>query len=134
MSKYYKYYQETHDIDWFFQYHGRFFHVASNGGEIPDVVDKNNNRKIQHLVAMVDKVCKAKYTVEDPEGLDYSSFLEFAERGFISIDRKGDTFNSQNYFVIAKPQNDGVPSAGIAEIIPYLDIEENKLTIDGLSI
>lgn len=52
-------YIQTHDIDWFFLLHNDEqeipIHIASRGYDLPDFVnDIQANRKIQHLVSLLD--------------------------------------------------------------------------------
>lgn len=131
MNKYFIFYQRTHDIDWFFQYEGKYYHVASNGGKIPDIINKKINREIQHLLSLENDVCDAEYVIQNPEKLDYSSFFEFAKKGFISIDRKDGLFEEQHYYTVAIPSNGGNPSSSIAEKIPSLDPKDFNIDIDN---
>ena len=131
MNKYFVFYQQTHDIDWFFHYKGKYYHVASNGGKIPDIINKNLNREIQHRLSLENNVCDAEYAIQNPEKLDYSSFFEFAKMGFISIDRKDGLFEEQNYYTVAIPSNGGIPSLSIAEKIPLLNPKDYDMVIDN---
>ena len=127
--KYIKDYQQTHDIDWFFSYHGVPIHVASNGGHIPDAIDMKNNRALQHLIALKEDVSTAVVVDNNKEVLDLSSFIEYARKGFVSIDRFAGDFEEQRYHVVAYPSN-GNPGEEVMRMITSVNIE--GMEIEGL--
>lgn len=99
-------YQETHDIDWFFRHNGKVYHAASNGGMLPDKVDSLNNRRIQEKLEEVVGV----YGVSMSERVqqqddDFSSFRDYASKGFISLDRSEDNGEKPHYHRVAFPMN-----------------------------
>lgn len=125
-------YKITHDIDWFFQSQGRFFHVASNGGDIPSIIDDKNNRLLQRMTEKLEKLFEVERVNNNQENYDYTSFYQYAEKGFVSIDRKGKSYEDQDYFVVARPKNWETPPPHISDQVPELDIESFNITIDGL--
>lgn len=126
MTRHYYYnYQRTHDIDWFFKFENRYFHVASNCGIIPSIVDITNNRYLQYEIANLQATTEAVVVVENNENLDLSSFEEYAQKGFISLDREDGDFENGNYYVVAIPRDGEIPPKSIIEKIPEMDI--NKL-------
>lgn len=129
MRTYITYYQESHDIDWFFQYKGRYFHVASNGGKIPDKIDSSINREIQHLLESEPGINSHIQIANNPDNLDYSTFFEYAEKGFISIDRNDGPFEEQNYYVVAIPSDFVIPSPSVTDKIPEIEPFENGMNI-----
>lgn len=125
-------YKITHDIDWFFQNRGRFFHVASNGGDIPNVIDARSNRQLQRITEELETLYKINRIDNNPNDYDYSSFYQYAAKGFISIDRKSESYERQDYYVVAQPKNGETPPPHISDRIPELDIEAYNINIDGL--
>lgn len=123
MRRYNTNYQLSHDIDWFFRYKNKVFHVASNGGEIPKYmrVDRNNNFDLQCLVFQFEEQTDEIETRKNKQGLDWSSFEFYAKRGFISIDKIFGEPYEQNYLVISKPEEPIQIEKTILEKIPALD-------------
>lgn len=125
--KYSETYQRTRDIDWFFQYHGRNIHVASNGGKLPEFVnDIHRLRKEQAEVSLLEDIEDISIRVNDEyvdsrmailrqfdstkqdeeERLssknDYlRSFVDMAKKGFYSYDRALD--DEYKYVLICSP-------------------------------
>lgn len=124
-------YQETHDIDWFFRYKDKVYHAASNGGLLPGKVDSLKNRMLQekledivgeYEVSMADRV-----KIRQDE--DFSSFREFAAKGFISLDRDDDYENKLHYQRVAFPTNGEVFSnEDLLKLMPMLN--ENDIEIE----
>ena len=116
MSKYSEKYQRTHDIDWFANIHGKLFHFASNGGELPDVICDDDNALIQRRVESLNASNEVKISefisrqfqnmnAEDRENY-LRSFYEMASKGFISCDNiSNDDFENSHYRIIASPSN-----------------------------
>lgn len=124
--QYNRQYQMTHDIDWFFQDHGYYFHVASNGGQIPSKIKSMSNYAIQTKVyemkevydVVVEEDAIKKYVLgvqrQDYEGLEniknnplenyLISFRSMAEKGFVSLDTIIAEDDSQKYILVAYPQ------------------------------
>lgn len=117
-------YQNRHDIDWFAIYKGIPVHVASNGGLLPKQIKKNRNKQLQSMFAS-EELGEREVSVEDGwvrelqrrrseeafgTGVNFNvetylqSFIEFASKGFVSIDNAiiGD---EQHYVVVAYPQD-----------------------------
>jgi len=44
----------TRDIDWFVKIGDIYIHGASNGGILPSMITKGQNRQIQQIVAQMD--------------------------------------------------------------------------------
>lgn len=107
-------YQKTRDIDWFFRAEGKCIHVASNGGELPYIVnDIEWLRNIQAQVSTLEEVKGIEVIVneqyvgerttaiannylqngietvtrEQIRNLYLSSFIAMARKGFYSYDR-----------------------------------------------
>lgn len=113
-------YQLSRDIDWFFQYNGVYFHVASNGHLLPTksnndngndtfFVDQNKNAELQcNIEKIIHNSHKEKQKIvvrDNPRGLNYSTFIEFAKIGFVSLDTIDDNYGcSKNMQVIARPK------------------------------
>lgn len=122
--KYRKDYQATHDIDWFFQYKGKMYHAASNGGELPKCIDSENNRILQEEI---EKLKRTFGVVMDndvsrvyKENEDLSSFREFASKGFISLDRTVNEDGKRNrYHKVAYP--------AVAVNIKYFNLQVRDL-------
>lgn len=123
-------YQETHDIDWFFRYKGKVYHAASNGGLLPDKVDSLKNRTLQEKLEEMPGV----FEVEMVQNLarqdeDLSSFREYAEKGFISLDRKENDEEKLSYERIASPINNQMFSnEDLLKLMPSLN--DNEIEID----
>jgi hypothetical protein len=123
-------YQETHDIDWFFRYKGKVYHAASNGGLLPDKVDSLKNRTLQEKFEEMPGV----YEVEMVQNLarqdeDLSSFREYAEKGFISLDRKENGGDKLSYERIAFPINNQMfNNEDLLKLMPSLN--DNEIEID----
>lgn len=123
-------YQETHDIDWFFRYKGKVYHAASNGGLLPDEVDSLKNRMLQEKLEEMPGV----YEVEMVQHLgrqneDLSSFREYAEKGFISLDRKENDGDKLSYERIAFPVNNQMFSnEDLLKLMPSLN--DNEIEIE----
>lgn len=106
--KYRKDYQSTHDIDWFFQYKGEMFHAASNGGELPKCIDSENNRILQQIIENLKRVFNVVMANDVSriynENEDLSSFIEYASKGLISLDRTVNEDGKRNrYHKVAYP-------------------------------
>lgn len=123
-------YQETHDIDWFFRYKGKVYHAASNGGLLPDKVDSLKNRTLQEKLEEMPGM----YEVEMVQNLarqdeDLSSFREYAEKGFISLDRKENDGDKLRYERIAFPVNNQMFSnEDLLKLMPSLN--DNEIEIE----
>ena len=123
-------YQETHDIDWFFRYKGKVYHAASNGGLLPDKVDSLKNRTLQEKLKEMPGV----FEVEMVQNLarqdeDLSSFREYAEKGFISLDRKENDGDKLRYERIAFPVNNQMFSnEDLLKLMPSLN--DNEIEIE----
>ena len=139
MKKYSKTYQLTHDIDWFCIIGNTPMHFASNCGLLPNKVNnKENNRRIQEQVGLMDNVVESReHIVINREYIrarlgdniaqggyeDYvRSFVEMAVKGFVSFDR--DLERDDAYVWIAKPD------AGAA--VPIEEIPIYKESVCGL--
>ena len=133
-------YQETHDIDWFFRYKGNLYHAASNGGLLPSVIDSERNRTIQERLENVIgqyKVELAKNVNDIYEhDADLTSFIEYASKGFISLDRteKDEAQDTERviieYHVVAFPSNgNGLSDEDLLELIP--ELQEEEIIIKG---
>ena len=68
------------------------------------------------------------------ENYDLSSFMEYARKGFISIDRNEGDYNAQKYHVVARPIEDKGPSLDeeTRAIIHEFDYELEHFIIEGL--
>ena len=122
-------YQETHDIDWFFRYKGKAYHAASNGGLLPDKVDSLKNRTLQEKLEEMPGV----FEVEMVQNLarqdeDFSSFREYAAKGFISLDRKENDGDKLSYERIAFPVNNQMFSnEDLIKLMPSLNDSEIEI-------
>ena len=118
-------YQERHDIDWFAVYKEVPIHVASNGGFLPKQIKKTQNKRLQSLFSS-EEMRRNEVRVnevwiqrlqrmrrDDAKGAEYpdfdvdlylQSFIDFASKGFVSIDNAfiGD---KQNYVIVAYPND-----------------------------
>jgi hypothetical protein len=70
--------------------------------------------------------------------LNYNSFIDYAKKGLISIDKLDDAFENQNYIVIAQPNaiNDNIfqEFKEIFSKIPKLNKEDSdKIRVMGLN-
>lgn len=134
MRQYNEWYQRTHDIDWFFSCKEKFFHVASNGGKLPAIVKVNENQKLQHYFALQEPNNRGKLVVANKENYDLSSFMGYAGKGFISIDRDEGDYDTQKYHVVARPIEDKGPSLDMETrfLIHEFDYEQEHFVIEGL--
>ena len=120
-KQYHPSYIETHDIDWFCKIGNQLIHCASNGGNLPEKVNnRNQNRKIQEIVANLDDIIETwdeiavndEYVYarlgqnESPEAYNnyIASFVAMAKKGFISFDRMINRPGTDVYMWIAKPK------------------------------
>lgn len=128
--KYRRDYQETHDIDWFFRYKGRIYHAASNGGLLPDKVDSLKNRtlqeKLEEMLGLFEVEMVQNLARQDE---DLSSFREYAEKGFISLDRKEVDGEKLSYKRIAFPVNgEAFCNDELLRLMPLLN--DNEIEIE----
>lgn len=130
--RYHTDYQQTHDIDWFFRYQNYLFHVASNGGVIPKKIDAKKNRLAQSMIIGLPDISGSHLLVNNEEGLILTSFLSYAKKGLISIDRYDEDFDKRNYFVVAWPDIFLEPTPNLIEVVPEIDIEEDEINIQGI--
>lgn len=123
-------YQETHDIDWFFRHKGKVYHAASNGGLLPDKVDSLNNRLIQEKLEDVIGVYEVSMSERiQQKDEDFSSFMEYASKGFISLDRSEDDGDKPRYHRVAFPVNGEVfGNEELLSLMPLLN--ENDIKIE----
>lgn len=130
MSRYSINYQQLHDIDWFFQSGGKYYHVASNGGEVPSFVERKNNMELQNIIEKIDALIPENEitVIEHEDGINYESFIRYARKGFISIDKIRDAFNAQNYQEIARPIGQTELPDKIRELIPKTNNHTIKIT------
>lgn len=114
--RYRKDYQLANDIDWFAKCKGIPLHFASNGCMLPKIVDSRTNRNIQRQIAEMGTQEKCEVAINEKEirdilreGDNYddyiASFVEFAERGFVSIDTIRTGEQDIRYIVVAYPQD-----------------------------
>lgn len=122
-------YQLSHDIDWFFRTKNKCFHVASNGGLIPKFlnIDNRNNFDLQCRMSLYEAQTDDIVIRENPRNLDWSSFVYYAKRGFISIDKIDEEPSEQNYIVISRPQKIVQVNEEIKSMLPYLGEEYIEL-------
>ena len=123
-------YQETHDIDWFFRYKGKVYHAASNGGLLPDKVDSLKNRTLQEKLEEMPGVFEVEMVLSlVRQDEDLSSFREYAEKGFISLDRKENDGDKLRYERIAFPVNNQMFSnEDLLKLMPSLN--DNEIEIE----
>lgn len=123
-------YQETHDIDWFFRYKGKVYHAASNGGLLPDKVDSLNNRLIQEKLEDLAGVYEVRMSERiQQQDEDFSSFMEYAAKGFISLDRSEDNGEDFHYHRVAFPVNDeAFGNEELLRLMPVLN--DNEIEIE----
>lgn len=116
-------YQQLHDIDWFFQSNGTCYHVASNGGKLPLLVEKKRNIKLQELIEVTPFLISEKeiMVLKHDYDINYNSFIQYARKGFVSIDKIRDEFDAQNYQVIARPTKHIIIPNEITQLIPKFE-------------
>lgn len=123
MAKYTRNYMLSHDIDWFCSINGWDVHLASAGSYIPQFAnDLSTNRKNQrqaytseHLFEKDQIIVNEPYVKKRLESSTddklYShkremyirSFVDMAQRGYISMDHNNFDIDSTDYVVIAYP-------------------------------
>lgn len=86
----------TRDIDWFVKIGDIYIHGASNGGVLPSMITKGQNRQIQKAVAKMD------YMYEDSENeifinSDYVKKRLKGQKGLLETD--GDNFSPYNAYI-----------------------------------
>lgn len=86
----------TRDIDWFVKIGDIYIHGASNGGVLPSMITKGQNRQIQQAVAKMD------YLYADSENdifinSDYVNQRLKGQKGLIETD--GDNFSPYNAYI-----------------------------------
>lgn len=153
---YSKDYLHSKDIDWFCMVNGRYIHVASAGGSIPDEInDVETLRDLQRNVFLApdifndDDILINQNFLENRFGLlnnreiaiaNYlESFKYFARKGFVSLDRTNLAECEDNtYHVVCMPRGD-VDGLQI-ENIPHFfanrlqDISQNMENISLLNL
>lgn len=76
-------YQHTHDIDWFGRYRYFPIHVASNGGKVPDEIEKKHNNELLSQIYAEDEFLSGEEIEVNREGIrellkqQYSQLQEF---------------------------------------------------------
>lgn len=123
--KYPESYLLSKDIDWFFQINNSYVHVASAGGSLPASVNNREKlRNIQHQVFNLpylyseEEVAVNMIFIQRLLGLNINnnqeqyfqylqSFMIFARKGFISLDRTyvNDSFSNHYHIVCAPRKN-----------------------------
>lgn len=86
----------TRDIDWFVKIGDIYIHGASNGGVLPSMITKEQNRQIQQAVAKMD------YLYADSENdifinSDYVNQRLKGQKGLLETD--GDNFSPYNAYI-----------------------------------
>lgn len=86
----------TRDIDWFVKIGDIYIHGASNGGVLPSMITKGQNRQIQQAVAKMD------YLYADSENdifinSDYVNQRLKGQKGLLETD--GDNFSPYNAYI-----------------------------------
>ena len=86
----------TRDIDWFVKIGDIYIHGASNGGVLPSMIIKGQNRQIQQAVAKMD------YLYADSENdifinSDYVNQRLKGQKGLLETD--GDNFSPYNAYI-----------------------------------
>ena len=86
----------TRDIDWFVKVGDIYIHGASNGGVLPSMITKGQNRQIQQAVAKMD------YLYADSENdifinSDYVNQRLKGQKGLLETD--GDNFSPYNAYI-----------------------------------
>ena len=86
----------TRDIDWFVKIGDIYIHGASNGGVLPSMITKGQNRQIQQAVAKMD------YLYADSENdifinSDYVNQRLKGKKGLLETD--GDNFSPYNAYI-----------------------------------
>lgn len=124
--RYRKDYQKTHDIDWFFKYKENVYHAASNGGLLPDCVDSMKNRTVQEKLEKIEGIFKVEIVADKKsiydEGADLSSFIEYASKGLISLDRREiEDSNRLFYHIVASPIDGSFINDDILKLVPTLE-------------
>lgn len=154
--KYPESYLLSKDIDWFFQINNSYVHVASAGGSLPASVNNREKlRNIQHQVFNLpylyseEEVAVNMIFIQQLLDLDINynqeqyfqylqSFMFFARKGFISLDRTyvNDPFSNHYHIVCAPIKNknglhlDYIPTInpdGLPEGIFDYDIFDNNI-------
>lgn len=143
-------YQLTHDIDWFAIYNDIPIHVASNGNVIPNNVDSKNNRLIQRYLEneyngnvgiVINNNALGPIFETTDKGLYLESFIEFARKGFVSIDNNLEVDSHGNLFyrpiVVAYPQDriNLFDTELLRDIVPTIpEIGDNDLATNLLNL
>ena len=128
-------YQRTHDIDWFFKHDGIYYHVASNGGGVPDFISESKNKELQQIIRNNTKYRLKIVVNERYRHLNLESFEFYAKWGFVSIDRLDhNSFETQNYVVIAKPCKIGDNQENLKKLDDDIKIPELEDTNEFLLI
>ena len=126
--KYNEDYIYSKDIDWFFVANGKYVHVASAGGMIPEIFnDREKLRDIQRKVFHAPDIYtdeqldinedfirqklaqseKLGQSTEECIALYLESFKAMARKGFISLDRTNLYDPDDNtYHIVCRPHND----------------------------
>lgn len=138
-------YMLSKDIDWFFKVNKRYVHVASAGGLLPTLINnKEKLRMIQYMIFNLPYIYSEKEIIinhdfilqtlsqqENDEEQSYDQYLEsfihFARKGFISMDRSyiNDPLNNL-YHVVCAPRS----FKNILQIDSIPEIENNEFHID----
>ena len=117
MMKLSKAYINSHDIDWFAFYEGKYIHVASAGGLLPQIV--NDRTKLRFLQKYVKELPLGNHEIVknikqvisghnlSEEQLDdyFESFENMAKKGFYSYDKVDINDTEDNkYILVAYPK------------------------------
>ena len=157
--KYNEDYIYSKDIDWFFVANGKYVHVASAGGMIPDIInDREKLRDIQREVFLAPDIYRDEQIIinediirqrfaqsdnfEQCRELYLRSFMAMARKGFISLDRTNFyNPNDNTYHIVCMPPND--KTIGIqditqlnlvdADFLEVKNIKNNIKLLDNLS-
>ena len=126
----------TRDIDWFFAINGIYVHVASAGGDIPNIVnDRSVLRPSQRVAEALDDIntdeevhVNEAFLRRMNVNLEHylPSFIRMAKKGFYSFDRTNvDNPEDDHYHLVAWPTH---PVSNV-ENIPV--INSDRLDFDN---
>lgn len=139
----------SRDIDWAVKFGNYYIHVASAGGDLPQMVDNHLFEiwrelketpilEVSREVVVNEKYISEKFSdmrdISDDEArlsVEWylCSFVEMARRGFYSFDRDVRTsFDDSKYRLVASP---GKMSIEPEYVLPFVDIEMEPEELDG---
>lgn len=142
-------YMLTRDIDWFCTINGRYVHIASAGGLLPDRInDRDSLREIQYRVSISENIYSLEEIIYNEQFLSHRfgdkyeerekyliTFREMALKGFISLDRTNWNNPYDNtYHVVCRPSQLEKCVLDDHKFIESWDIEDDIMNLGQMNL